>query len=249
MRHLDRSHNDVPSFLVQDGEFAGGAGVRVQQGGEQPDLGGFHAAAAGAGQHGEADEAGGRVQQGREGGVAGARAAAGAHAAALAQQDQLRSVFQHFEGPEGDGLRAVLDAPQQVRASAGEPEPPVHGEEAAVGEIQLAGALTSWETDPMYRDQGSDPTPRDALWDLTPCGGYPRKAPASSAFDSNAQYVFSDFRLALATLPESLQIVLTDLQTSSGLLTAVSVERGDHILASLPPELAGAAVIVQVTAG
>ena len=74
---------------------------------------GFHTAAAGAGQHGEADEPRDRVRQGREGGVAGGLAAAGAHAVALAQQDQFRSVFQHVKGLEGDGLRAVLDAPSR----------------------------------------------------------------------------------------------------------------------------------------
>jgi hypothetical protein len=44
-----------PSFLVQGGELAGGIKARVQERGEQPDLGGFRAAAAAAGQHGEAD--------------------------------------------------------------------------------------------------------------------------------------------------------------------------------------------------
>jgi hypothetical protein len=66
--------------------------------------------------------------------------AAGAHPAALVQQDQLRAVFQHLQGLERDALRAVLHAPQQVGAGAGEPQPAVHGEEAAVGEVQLAGA-------------------------------------------------------------------------------------------------------------
>ena len=61
-------------------------------------------------------------------------------AVALAQQDQFRSVFQHVKGLEGDGLRAVLHPPQQVRAGAGEPGEAVHGEEAAVGEVQLSRA-------------------------------------------------------------------------------------------------------------
>jgi hypothetical protein len=91
-----------PSFLVQGREPAGGVKARVQERGEQPDLRGFHTAAAGAGQHGEADEPRDRVRQGREGGVAGGLAAAGAHAVALAQQDQFRSVFQHVKGLEGD---------------------------------------------------------------------------------------------------------------------------------------------------
>ena len=82
----------------------------------------------------------GRVRQGREGGVAGGLAAAGAHAGALAEKDQLRAVFQHLKGLEGDAFRAVLDAPQQVGAGAGEPDAAVHGEEAAVGEVQLPGA-------------------------------------------------------------------------------------------------------------
>ncbi len=131
---------DEPSFLVEDGELAGGIEVRVQEGGEQPDLGGFRAAAAGAGQHGEADEPRDGVRQRREGGAGGGLAAAGAHAGALAEQHEFRSVFQQLKGLEGDAFRAVLDAPQQVGAGAGEPDEAVHGQEAAVGEIQLPGA-------------------------------------------------------------------------------------------------------------
>ena len=55
------------------------------------------------------------------------------------QDDQLRAVGQGLQGLEGDGLRAVLDAPGQVSAGAGEPQEPVHGEEAAVGEVEHAG--------------------------------------------------------------------------------------------------------------
>src|SRR5260370_1424090 len=45
---------DYPSFLVQDGEFPGGMEVRVEQRGQEPDLAGPGAAAAGWGQHGAA---------------------------------------------------------------------------------------------------------------------------------------------------------------------------------------------------
>jgi hypothetical protein len=68
------------SYLsVQGREFPGGAGVRVQERGQEPDL----------------------------------------------------------QSPELGAFRRVLDAPQQVRAGAGEPDEAVHGEEAAVGEVQL----------------------------------------------------------------------------------------------------------------
>lgn len=70
---------------------------------------------------------------------------------------------------------------------------------------------------------------------------------STSAFDSNVQYI-SDCCPALAALPESLQIVLTDPQTSGGLLLSVSVEQAEHIRANLPPELASAAVIGRMTA-
>jgi hypothetical protein len=66
-------------------------------------------------------------------GSPGRLAAARAHPVAPAQQHELRSVFQQLKGLEGDGLRAVLHAPQQVRAGEGEPDPPVHGEEPAAG--------------------------------------------------------------------------------------------------------------------
>ena len=131
---------DQPSLLVEHGEFPGGAQVRVQEGGEQPDLGGFHAAAAGAGQHGEADQPRDRVRagtggRGRRRSCGGGRASRRSRAAGRAR---IRPSAR--KGPERDGLRAVLDAPQQVRAGAGEPEPAVHGEEAAVGEVELTRA-------------------------------------------------------------------------------------------------------------
>jgi len=119
---------DEPSFLVQDGEPGGGLEARVQERGEQPDVRGFRAAAAGAGQHGEADQPRDGVRQGRDAGVARSLAAARSHAGALSEQDQLRTVFQHVKDPERDAFRGALDAPQQVGAGTGEPDEAIHGE-------------------------------------------------------------------------------------------------------------------------
>ena len=113
------------------------AGCRSgRQGGQQPDLRRLDTAAAGAGQHGEADEPRGRVREVRKGAVAGVLAAAGAHAAALAEKDQLRAVLQDLSVLNGTHFRAVLDPPEQVRAGGGEPDPAVHREEPAVGEVR-----------------------------------------------------------------------------------------------------------------
>src|SRR6266567_3381963 len=61
------------------------------------------------------------------------------------EHDQLRTVGQGLDGLERDGLRAVLYAPGQGRAGAGEPDPAVHGEEAAVGEVEDTGGEASFE--------------------------------------------------------------------------------------------------------
>src|SRR5882762_5499670 len=71
--------------------------------------------------------------------VSGSRSARGAPAVRFAEHDQLGAVGQGLDGLERDGFRAVLDAPGQVGAGAGEPDPAVHGEEAAVGEVEDAG--------------------------------------------------------------------------------------------------------------
>ena len=102
---VKESDFDQPSFLRQGGQLPGRAQARVQERGEQPDLRGLRAAAAGAGQHGEADQP--RDGSGRDGRPGSpARAAAGSHAG-LPEQDQLLFVFQHPKGPNGAAFRAV----------------------------------------------------------------------------------------------------------------------------------------------
>src|SRR5260221_590994 len=39
-------------------------------------------------------------------------------------------------GLEGEGLRAVLAPPHELGAARGEPDPPVHGKETAVGQVE-----------------------------------------------------------------------------------------------------------------
>src|SRR5260370_27095689 len=55
------------------------------------------------------------------------------------EEDQLGARGESPQGVERDGFRGVLDPPGQVSAGAGEPDPAVHGEEAAVGEVEDAG--------------------------------------------------------------------------------------------------------------
>ncbi len=69
----------------------------------------------------------------------------------------------------------------------------------------------------------------------------------TSAFDSNLKYVEPDFGASLASLPRAAQIVLTDPQTSGGLLLFVSPEAADEIIASLPEALSAASVIGRAT--
>jgi hypothetical protein len=80
------------------------------------------------------------------------------------QQDQLGAVGQGADGLEGDRSRAVLDPPGQVRAGGGEPDPAVHGEEAAVGEAEDAGPEAVFELAGqgvlavvVAADRGADP--------------------------------------------------------------------------------------------
>ena len=144
-----------PSFLVQGRGLTRGVKARVQERGEQPDLRGFHTAAAGAGQHGEADRAARSCPAGTGG--RGLRRSCGGGSACRRSRaaGPVRSVFQHVKGLEGDGLRAVLHPPRRVRAGAGEPDEAVHGEEAAVGEV----AAVPGRTRPAARGPGHSPRP------------------------------------------------------------------------------------------
>ena len=126
----------LPSFGVQGGDFGGGELLVVQERGQQPDDAGLDAAAAGAGHDFELDQAGDGVRQAGRGLVPVLAAPPGAHAVRFVQHDQLRAVRQGPDGLERDRFRAVLDAPAQVRADGGEPDPPVHGEEPPVGEVE-----------------------------------------------------------------------------------------------------------------
>ena len=98
-------------------------------------------------------------------GIAGASLPApGPHAVRFVQHDQLGAVGQGPEGLERDRFRAVLDPPGQVRAGAGEPDPAVHGEEAAVGEVEHAGPEAAFElvgqgvlAVVVAADRGADP--------------------------------------------------------------------------------------------
>lgn len=71
---------------------------------------------------------------------------------------------------------------------------------------------------------------------------------STSAFGSNLKYVEADFGASLASLPRAAQVVLTDPQTSGGLLLFVSPEAADEVIASLPQALSGASVIGRATA-
>ena len=79
------------------------------------------------------------VSGSRAGSVAGVPPPLAEHAVRFAQQDQFRAVGERLQGLERDGSRAVLDPPGQVRAAGGEPDPPVHGEEPAVGQVEDPG--------------------------------------------------------------------------------------------------------------
>jgi hypothetical protein len=127
---------DLPSLSIKDGDLPGRERLVVQQGGQNPQHGRLRPAAAGAGSDGEGDEPGGGVREPFRLRVPGVAAAPGAHAVRFVQHDQLRAVGQRPDRLERDGVRAVLDAPGQVRAAGGEPQEPVHGEEPAVGEIE-----------------------------------------------------------------------------------------------------------------
>ena len=71
---------------------------------------------------------------------------------------------------------------------------------------------------------------------------------STSAFGSNLKYVEADFGASLASLPQAAQVVLTDPQTSGGLLLFVSPEAADEIIACLPDALSAAAIIGRATA-
>jgi hypothetical protein len=155
---------DLPSLGIQDGDLPGRVGVVVQQSGQHPHPGGLRPAAPGRGGDGEGDEPGGGVREPFGARVRGVAPAPGAHAVRFVQDDQLRAVGQGLEGLEGDGLGAVLDAPGQVGAGAGEPQEPVHGEEAAVGEVQHSGPEAAFElvgqgvlAVVVAADRGADP--------------------------------------------------------------------------------------------
>ena len=77
----------------------------------------------------------GSVREPFRAGIARFPPAPGAHAVRFAEHDQFGAVGQGPDGPERDRFRAVLDPPGQVSA-ARRPDPAVHGEEAAVGEIR-----------------------------------------------------------------------------------------------------------------
>src|SRR5208337_2726571 len=72
--------------------------------------------------------------------------------------------------------RAVLDAPGQVRAGGGEPDPPFHGEEPAVGEVEDAGPRRRGTTPSWCRPARSSPGPSTASRCRVPRRRVPRLA-------------------------------------------------------------------------
>jgi site-specific DNA recombinase len=131
---LRKDHLDLPALGVQGSDLAGRERVRVEQGGEHLDRGG-PGPAGGTGGDGEADQSRDGIRQAGQGLVLVLTSPFAEHAVRFAQQDQFRAVGERPEGLERDGFRAVLDPPGQVRAGRGEPDPPVHGEEPAVGQV------------------------------------------------------------------------------------------------------------------
>src|SRR5579859_6106197 len=186
---LRKDHLDLPSFSIEDGDFPGGVLLVVQQGGQQPDGAGPGAAAAGAGHDGELDQPGDRVREPGRGLVARIAAAPGAHAVRFVQHDQLRAVGQGLQRLDRDGLRAVLDPPAQLRPGGGEPQEPVHGEEAAVGEVERAGCQRGFQLVcqgvlpvVVAADGGGGPPVRsgadqgdEAEHGVLPAGGHPER--------------------------------------------------------------------------
>ena len=154
---------DLPPLGIQGGDLAGRELLRVQQGGEHLDHAGLDAA-GGAGGDGEADQPGGGVREPGQGLVPGLAAPLAEHGVRFAQQHQLRPVRQGLDGLERDGLRAVLDPPHEMSAARGEAQPPVHGEEPAVGQVEDPGGervlqLISQRVLPVVvaADRGGDP--------------------------------------------------------------------------------------------
>ena len=120
---LRKDHLDLPSLCIQDGDLPGRVGLVVQQSGQHPHQGGLPSS--------RSRVAVAMVKVTSRATVSGSRPggdrrrllpAPGAHAVRFAQHDQLGAVGQDVQGPERDGLRAVLDPPGQVRAGAGEPD-------------------------------------------------------------------------------------------------------------------------------
>jgi hypothetical protein len=126
----------LPSFGVQGSDLGRGERGMIQQGGQDPDRCGLDPAAEGAGGNGEAHQPRGRVREPGSGLVTQGAAPLAEHPVRFAEPDQLGPVGQGFQGLERDGLGAVLDPPAQVRPGAGEPQPPVHGEEPPVCQVQ-----------------------------------------------------------------------------------------------------------------
>lgn len=71
---------------------------------------------------------------------------------------------------------------------------------------------------------------------------------STSAFSANLKYVEADFGVSLMSIPQATQIVLTDPQTSGGLLLSVSPDAVHNIIAYLAETFSMASVIGQVTA-
>ncbi len=156
----------LPALGIQRGDPGGGEPGVVQQRGQHPEDGGLDAAAGGAGGHGELDQPGDRVRQAGRCRVGDVAAALGGHPVRLMKKDQLGAVGQGLERLERHGLRAVLHPPAQVRAGGGEPDPPVHGEEPPVGEVehafpQRAGQVIDQGVLPVVvaADRRADPPP------------------------------------------------------------------------------------------
>jgi hypothetical protein len=105
-----------------------------------------------------------RARVAGQGLVAGRAAAPAQHQLRLAEKDQFRAVGQRPEHGDGQAFLAVLDPPGQAGAARGEPQPPVHGEEPPVGQVddpwrergfQFVGQGVLGVAEPA--DRGGDP--------------------------------------------------------------------------------------------